>query len=106
MTGIDFKHGHSYYVMITAKNAVGLNSSAISEAINIDDTPPEFGMVIELHSEYRIEYNDDEATVAFNNHMCGSDSGKYYTVAKYEHNAMWKYLFASEVQLCIFITLQ
>ncbi|KAL5015119.1 hypothetical protein ScPMuIL_009389 [Solemya velum] len=70
----DFKHGHTYFVMITAENAVGLTSSAFSEAINIDDTPPRFGKVIELASDYRLVSGDDAATVALNNHMCGTDS--------------------------------
>ncbi|KAL5014713.1 hypothetical protein ScPMuIL_008983 [Solemya velum] len=76
MQGLDsgFKPGHTYYVMITAENAVGLTSSAFSEAIKIDDTPPKSGKVIELASEYRIVTGDDEATVALNNHMCGTDS--------------------------------
>ncbi|KAL5013969.1 hypothetical protein ScPMuIL_008239 [Solemya velum] len=72
--GIEFQQGKRYFVMITAENAVGLTSSAISEAINIDNTPPKFGKVIELASEYRIVIGDDETTVALNTHMCGTDS--------------------------------
>ena len=61
--------------MITAVNSVGLRSSAYSEAIVVDDTPPIPGMVVELNNIARIDPYNPSRTVEMNLMACQTEEG-------------------------------
>jgi hypothetical protein len=65
----------SYYMTVTAVNKVGLQSYSFSGPINIDVTPPISGKVVDLHTTYRIDVNDNTATVQMNAKACTTDAG-------------------------------
>ncbi|XP_078573994.1 uncharacterized protein LOC144860567 isoform X3 [Branchiostoma floridae x Branchiostoma japonicum] len=55
------RHQESYYATVIAYNAVGGKTSAYSEAIVVDDTPPIPGTVVELDSIYHADLEGDDA---------------------------------------------
>ncbi|XP_035698714.1 uncharacterized protein LOC118431579 [Branchiostoma floridae] len=55
------RHQESYYATVIAYNAVGGKTSAYSEAIVVDDTPPVPGTVVELDSIYHADLEGDDA---------------------------------------------
>jgi hypothetical protein len=68
-------HEKSYYMTVTAINKVGLQSYSFSGPISIDVTPPISGKVVDLHTTYRIDVNDNTATVQMNAKACATDAG-------------------------------
>ena len=68
-------HEKSYYMTVTAVNKVGLQSYSFSGPISIDVTPPISGKVVDLHTTYRIDVNDNTATVQMNAKACTTDAG-------------------------------
>ncbi|VDI67222.1 Hypothetical predicted protein [Mytilus galloprovincialis] len=66
-------HGKSYYATVTAVNSVDMETYAFSGPISIDTTPPKHGKVVDLHTIYRINVNDNSQTVAMNAKICSSD---------------------------------
>ncbi|KAI8485273.1 hypothetical protein Bbelb_370200 [Branchiostoma belcheri] len=55
------RHQESYYATVIAYSAVGGKTSAYSEAIVIDDTPPVPGTVVELDSIYHADLLGDDS---------------------------------------------
>ncbi|XP_078658229.1 uncharacterized protein LOC144903712 [Branchiostoma floridae x Branchiostoma belcheri] len=55
------RHQESYYATVIAYNAVGGKTSAYSEAIVIDATPPVPGTVVELDSIYHADLQGDDS---------------------------------------------
>ncbi|XP_078658230.1 uncharacterized protein LOC144903713 [Branchiostoma floridae x Branchiostoma belcheri] len=55
------RHQESYYATVIAYNAVGGKTSAYSEAIVIDATPPVPGTVVELDSIYHADLHADHS---------------------------------------------
>ncbi|KAI8519526.1 hypothetical protein Bbelb_027830 [Branchiostoma belcheri] len=55
------RHQESYYATVIGYNAVGGKTSAYSEAIVIDDTPPVPGTVVELDSIYHADLLGDDS---------------------------------------------
>ncbi|XP_078575736.1 uncharacterized protein LOC144861641 [Branchiostoma floridae x Branchiostoma japonicum] len=55
------RHQESYYATVIAHNAVGGKTSAYSEPIVIDNTPPVPGTVVELDSMYHADLEGDDA---------------------------------------------
>ncbi|XP_019642103.1 PREDICTED: uncharacterized protein LOC109483513 [Branchiostoma belcheri] len=55
------RHQESYYATVIAYNAVGGKTSAYSEAIVIDATPPVPGTVVELDSIYHADLQGDNS---------------------------------------------
>ena len=47
---LHLEHGYRYYVTVEAVNAVGKKTSAFSQPLLIDDTPPVPGVAVELQS--------------------------------------------------------
>ena len=70
------EHGKSYYVTVTAINTVGMETYAFSGPVAIDTTPPKYGKVVDLHTTYRIDVRDNEATVRMNAKICSNDEGE------------------------------
>ncbi|VDI71255.1 Hypothetical predicted protein, partial [Mytilus galloprovincialis] len=66
-------HGRSYYATVTAVNSVAMETYAFSDSISIDTTPPKHGKVVDLHTIYRINVNDNSDTVAMNAKICTTD---------------------------------
>ena len=50
MSELHLEHGYKYYVTVEAINSVGKKTSAFSQPLLIDDTPPVPGVVVELQS--------------------------------------------------------
>ncbi|XP_048250793.1 uncharacterized protein LOC124111176 [Haliotis rufescens] len=67
-------HGQTYYAKVTATNIVGMTVSAISNGINVDNTHPTQGTVVELGSAYVINVTDAIMTERMNPYSC--DSGE------------------------------
>ncbi|XP_048258717.1 uncharacterized protein LOC124137708 isoform X1 [Haliotis rufescens] len=63
-------HGQRYYAKVKAINQVGMTSSSISNAINVDTTPPSPGTVVELKSVYIINVTDEIITEKLNTYKC------------------------------------
>ncbi|XP_033637389.1 uncharacterized protein LOC117298318 isoform X2 [Asterias rubens] len=59
-TDLDLMHNKLYYVTIEAFNAVSQSTFAFSEPIEIDDTPPSHGVVVELPGVHKLSQNDLE----------------------------------------------
>ena len=70
------EHGAKYYVTVTAVNSVDMTENAFSEAIGVDLTPPQKGMVVDLTSVYRIDVSSSDNTVAMNAKICLTEEGK------------------------------
>lgn len=70
------QHGSKYYVTVTAVNMVDMNENAFSDAVGVDLTPPQTGMVVDLHSVYRIDATSTDNTVAMNAKICLTKDGK------------------------------
>ncbi|XP_038050728.1 uncharacterized protein LOC119723897 [Patiria miniata] len=51
-------HNKVYYVTVEAFNAVNQSTMAFSGPIEIDDTPPSYGLVVELSGVYRYNFSD------------------------------------------------
>jgi len=64
-----------FYVTVSAVNGVGLDVSAQSNAIIVDDTPPKAGVVIELPSMSRIYPSNVTSTVLMNRRACADKQG-------------------------------
>ncbi|XP_033637723.1 uncharacterized protein LOC117298529 [Asterias rubens] len=56
-TDLDLMHNKLYYVTIEAFNAVSQSTYAFSEPIEIDDTPPSYGVVVELSGVHKLNQN-------------------------------------------------
>lgn len=74
--GQKMQHGSKYYVTVTAVNMVDMNENAFSDAVGVDLTPPQTGMVVDLHSVYRIDATSTDNTVAMNAKICLTKDGK------------------------------
>ena len=74
--GEKMEHGAKYYVTVTAVNSVDMTENAFSEAIGVDLTPPQKGMVVDLTSVYRIDVTSSDNTVAMNAKICQTEEGK------------------------------
>ncbi|XP_046574117.1 uncharacterized protein LOC124282192 [Haliotis rubra] len=66
-------HNQRYYAKIKAINQLGMTSSSISNAINVDNTPPAQGTVVELKSVYIINVTDDIVTEKLNTNKCDTE---------------------------------
>ena len=64
------EHGAKYYVTLTAVHSVDMTENAFSEAIGVDLTPAQKGMVVDLTSVYSIDVTDSDNTVAMNSKIC------------------------------------
>ena len=73
--GEKMEHGAKYYVTVTAVNSVDMTENAFSEAIGVDLTPPQKGMVVDLTSVYRIDVSSSDNTVAMNAKICLTEEG-------------------------------
>ncbi|XP_022102001.1 uncharacterized protein LOC110985344 [Acanthaster planci] len=51
-------HNKVYYVTVEAFNAVNQSTTAFSGPIEIDDTPPSYGLVVELPGVYTFNFSD------------------------------------------------
>ncbi|XP_038062441.1 uncharacterized protein LOC119732930 [Patiria miniata] len=51
-------HNRVYYVTVEAFNAVNQSTMAFSGPIEIDDTPPTYGLVVELSGVYSFNFSD------------------------------------------------
>lgn len=78
LSDIDKDHTDKFYATVTAVNGVGLDVSAQSNAITVDDTPPEGGVVIELPGMSRIYPNNVSSTVMMNRRACANKEGVYF----------------------------
>ena len=65
------------YATVVATNALGLNASATSQPIAVDNTPPVAGSVVELSDKYFIVAGDDNATAAANVYTCDTAEGRW-----------------------------
>lgn len=59
-----------------AENAVGLQTSAFSGPIRVDDTPPSKGTIVELSSFSLIDPNNENSTVEYTRRACQNEKGK------------------------------
>ncbi|CAG2236309.1 unnamed protein product [Mytilus edulis] len=66
-------HGSLCFATVTAVNSVDMETYAFSGPISIDTTPPKHGKVVDLHTVYRINVNDNSQTVAMNAKICSTD---------------------------------
>ena len=55
MSELHLEHGYKYYVTVEAVNSVGKKTSAFSQPLLIDDTPPVPGVVVELPNAFSNE---------------------------------------------------
>lgn len=69
------KHSDILYATVTAENAVGLQISAFSSPISVDDTAPEKGVIVELPSIARIDPTNETRTVEMTRTACSSEKG-------------------------------
>ena len=76
--GIQKQHNDVLYASITAVNSVGLNTTAFSGPISVDDTPPVAGRVVELANNYRVDSGNSDITVALNLLACEDTKGMFY----------------------------
>lgn len=71
-------HGEEYFVTVTAINSVYMTSNAFSDAVGVDLTPPQAGMVVDLNSVYRIDASSTDNTVSMNAKICLTEEGMSY----------------------------
>ena len=72
----ELSHSMKVYATVVATNALGLNASATSQPIAVDNTPPVAGTVVELSDKYFIVAGDDNATAAANVYTCDTAEGR------------------------------
>lgn len=60
---------------VTAVNSVDMTENAFSDAIGVDLTPPQTGMVVDLSSVYIIDATSTDNTVAMNAKVCLTEEG-------------------------------
>ena len=75
-------HTEILFATVTAVNSVGLNISAYSGPIRVDDTPPQSGVVVELSSASRIDPKNDTATVEMNRRACQTRECKLFIMVQ------------------------
>ena len=63
---LDLIHNKLYYVTVEAFNSVSLSTFAFSSPIEIDDTPPLYGVVVELSGVHRLNNSDPESRLEWN----------------------------------------
>ncbi len=63
---LDLLHNRNYFVTIGAFNAVGQSTYAFSKPIKIDDTPPTYGIVVELSGDYKLNHSNPERRLSWN----------------------------------------
>ena len=60
LADLKLKHNEHYFVTIEAFNAVGQSTYFFSSPITIDDTPPSFGVVVELSGVHNLNHINPE----------------------------------------------
>jgi hypothetical protein len=80
--------GEEYFVTVTAVNSVYMTSNAFSNAVGVDLTPPQTGMVVDLTSVYRIDASSTDNTVAMNAKICLTEGGRCFIRYKSQNNCL------------------
>ncbi|XP_071798137.1 uncharacterized protein [Asterias amurensis] len=62
---LKLKHNELYFVTIEAFNAVGQSTYFFSSPITIDDTPPSFGVVVELSGVHNLNHINPERQLSW-----------------------------------------